>query len=79
MYLHSSDYLSSLIVFFLFSFFVSINLALIGGNEVIRLQLEGNATFTSPTARNNMLEASYSVVQVDSHDTSVKLFCLILM
>ena len=67
-------------LFFLLQYFsMQINLhAVMGNNEVIRLQLAGNATFTSLTARNTMLEAIYSVPQVTgvlSHDTIVQLFC----
>ena len=39
-------------------------LALVGVDEVTRLKLAGNATYTSLTARNDMLEAIYTVVQV---------------
>ena len=39
-------------------------LALVSVDEVTRLNLAKNATYTSPTARNSMLEAIYSVVQV---------------
>ena len=48
----------------LFCIFYFIDLALVGVDEVTRLNLAKNATYTSPTPRNSMLEAIYSVVQV---------------
>ena len=64
-FLLSSDYTSS---YFIGVFIVCFKnlLSLIGVKELIRLQIPGNATFTSPTARNSRLEASLSVVQICS-------------
>ena len=49
---------------FLYFFDIIDLLALIGVDEVTRVNLAKNATYTSPTARNSMLEAIYSAVQV---------------
>ena len=65
-FLYSSfghHYYSNCDIFLYFFDFIDI-LALVGVDEETRLNLAKNETYTSPTARNSMLEAIYSVVQV---------------